>query len=99
MVAIYWVNHHSLLHHARHASTTVLWCNIVLLFCLSLVPFATAYMGENAFTPFSTAVYSAVMLLAGIAYVPLRAAVAAQWKGKAEYHAMWTRASRKNYVS
>jgi len=99
MVAIYWVNHHALLHHARHASTTVLWCNIVLLFCLSLVPFATAYMGENAFTPFSTAVYSAVMLLAGISYVPLRAAVAAQWKGKAEYEAMWTRASRKNYLS
>ncbi len=99
MVAIYWVNHHNLLHQARRATTSVLWCNILLLFCLSLVPFATAYMGENAFTPFSTAVYSGVMLLAGIAYVPLRAAVAAQSKGKAEYEVVWTRASRKNWVS
>ena len=99
MVAIYWVNHHNLLRHAKHASTTVLWCNIFLLFCLSLVPFATSYMGENAFTPFSTAVYSAVMLLAGIAYVPLRAAIAAQSKGTTEYETIWTRAARKNYLS
>jgi len=99
MVAIYWVNHHHLLHEAKRATTSVLWCNILLLFCLSLVPFATAYMGENAFTPFSTAVYSAVMLLAGIAYVPLRAAVAAQAKGGADYEVLWTRAARKNWLS
>jgi uncharacterized membrane protein len=99
VVAIYWVNHHNLLHHAHHASTTVLWCNIFLLFCLSLVPFATAYMGENAFTPFSTAVYSGVMLLAGLSYVPLRAAVAAQARSKGEYERIWTRAAWKNYLS
>ena len=98
-LAIYWVNHHSLLHQAKRATARVLWCNILLLFCLSLVPFATAYMGENRFTPFSTAVYSAIMLLAGISYVPLRAAVAAQSKDEAQYERIWTRAARKNYLS
>jgi uncharacterized membrane protein len=99
VIAIYWVNHHSLLHQCKRASTGVLWCNIFWLFCLSLIPFATAYMGENHFTPFSTAVYAAVLLLTGIAYVPLRAAVAAQSKGKAGYQAIWTSAAWKNYLS
>jgi uncharacterized membrane protein len=99
MIAIYWVNHHSLLHHSKRANTWVLWCNIFWLFCLSLIPFATAYMGDNRFTPFSTAVYVSVLLLAGISYVPLRAAVAAQSKGEAGYEVIWTRAARKNYLS
>ena len=99
MIAIYWVNHHSLLHQSRRATTVVLWCNIFWLFCLSLIPFATAYMGENRFTPFSTALYAAVLLLAGLSYVPMRAAVAAQSKGEAAYEVMWTRAARKNYLS
>jgi uncharacterized membrane protein len=99
VIAIYWVNHHNLLHSAKHATTAVLWCNIFWLFCISLIPFATAYMGENAFTPFSTAIYAGVLLLAGVSYVPLRAAVAAQSKGEARYHTIWVRAARKNYLS
>ena len=55
VIAIYWVNHHSLLHEAKRATARLLWCNVLWLFCLSLIPFATAYMGENRFTPFSTA--------------------------------------------
>jgi uncharacterized membrane protein len=97
MIAIYWVNHHNLLHQSKRATTVVLWCNIFWLFCLSLIPFATAYMGENRFTPFSTALYAAVLLLTGLSFVPMRAAIAAQSKG--EYDVMWTRAARKNYLS
>ena len=99
MIAIYWVNHHSLLHQAKRATTRVLWCNILWLFCLSLIPFATAYMGDNRFTPFSTAFYSAVLLLTGVAYVPLRASVATQSRHEAAYATLWTRSARKNYLS
>src|SRR3954470_16638075 len=45
MVAIYWVNHHRLFHLMKQVDNRILWSNILLLFCLSLVPFATAYMG------------------------------------------------------
>ena len=99
VIAVYWVNHHSLLDQAKRATARVLWCNLVWLFCLSLIPFATAYMGENRFTPFSTALYSAVLLLPGIAIVPLRAAVATQVKDEAAYRAIWTRAVRKNTLT
>ena len=48
-VGIYWNNHHHLLHTARHVTGGILWANLHLLFWLSLVPFVTAWMGENHF--------------------------------------------------
>ena len=65
VVAIYWVNHHRLFHDAHHASTGLLWSNNALLFCLSLIPFSTGYMGESDFAPFPTALYAGTLLLAG----------------------------------
>lgn len=67
-VAIYWVNHHRLFGHARRVSNGLLWSNIALLFTLSLVPFATAYLGEQRFTREATVLYMAVMLLPSVAY-------------------------------
>ena len=67
-LGIYWSNHHHLLHAAQHVNGTVLWANLHLLFWLSLIPFATAWMGENHFTTWPVALYGAVLLLAGIAY-------------------------------
>lgn len=67
-VGIYWNNHHHLLHAARHVSGGILWSNLHLLFWLSLVPFVTAFMGENHFAPFPVALYGVVLLMAGIAY-------------------------------
>jgi uncharacterized membrane protein len=67
-VAIYWVNHHRLFHHATHVTNGLLWSNIALLFTLSLVPFATAYLGEHHFSRDATLVYMAVMLLPSLTY-------------------------------
>jgi len=67
-LGIYWSNHHHLLHAAQHVNGTVLWANLHLLFWLSLIPFATAWMGENHFTTWPVALYGFVLLLAGIAY-------------------------------
>ena len=57
-VGIYWNNHHHLMHTVQHVSASILWANMHLLFWLSLVPFATAWMGENHFaaTPAAVAV-------------------------------------------
>ena len=67
-LGIYWNNHHHLLHAAQHVDGRVLWANLHLLFWLSLIPFVTAWMGENHFTTWPVALYGAVLLLAGIAY-------------------------------
>ncbi len=67
-VAIYWNNHHHMMHAAHQVNGKVLWYNIHLLFWLSLVPFVTSWMGENHFTTWPVALYGFVLLMAGIAY-------------------------------
>ena len=69
---IYWNNHHHLLHVTRRVTGGVLWANANLLFWLSLVPFVTAWMGENHFAPVTMAAYGVVLFLAGVAYVILQ---------------------------
>jgi uncharacterized membrane protein len=77
-LGIYWTNHHHLLHATKRVSGAVLWANLHLLFWLSLVPFVTAWMGENGFGPVPTAIYGVVMLLAAIAYYILVRAILAE---------------------
>jgi uncharacterized membrane protein len=78
-VGIYWNNHHHLLHAAQRISAAILWANLHLLFWLSLIPFATGWMGENHFAELPTALYGFVLLMAGMAYWVLeRAIIAAQ---------------------
>jgi len=67
-IAIYWNNHHHMLHAAHKTSGTVLWANVHLLFWLSLFPFVTAWMGENNFTTKPVALYGLVSLMSGVAY-------------------------------
>ncbi|MFZ1471565.1 MAG: TMEM175 family protein [Anaerolineae bacterium] len=77
-VGIYWNNHHHLLQAIRHVDGAVLWANLHLLFWLSLIPFVTAWMGENQFAPWPVALYGVVLLFASIAYYILaRALIAA----------------------
>ena len=67
-LGIYWSNHHHLLHVTSRVSGGILWANLHLLFWLSLIPFMTAWMGENHFAAVPTAGYGLVLLMAGIAY-------------------------------
>jgi uncharacterized membrane protein len=66
--AIYWNNHHHLMHAVHRVTGGTLWANMHLLFWLSLVPFATGWMDENDFAPVTVAAYGVVLLCAGIAY-------------------------------
>ena len=78
-LGIYWNNHHHMLYTTQRINGKILWANMHLLFWLSLVPFTTAWMGENHFAPLPTAVYGGVLLLAAIAYYILqRLIIAAQ---------------------
>ncbi len=76
-LGIYWNNHHHMLHVTKRVSGAVLWANLHLLFWLSLVPFVTAWMGENHFGAVPTAVYGVVLLMASIAYWILQRAILA----------------------
>ena len=96
-VGIYWNNHHHMLHACGKVTGSILWANLHLLFWLSLIPFTTAWMGENHFASAPSALYGLVLLMAGVAYVilqqliiaaqgshsVLKTAVGRDWKGKA----------------
>ena len=77
-VAIYWNNHHHLLHVVQHVDGRILWANMHLLFWLSLVPFATAWMGENHFASLPVAAYGVVLMFSAIAYYLLVRALLAR---------------------
>ena len=95
-LGIYWNNHHHLLQLCSRVTGAMLWANLVLLFWLSLVPFATGWMGENHFAAWPTALYGVVLLMAALSYTWLQTliiraegpgsllaqAVQADWKGK-----------------
>ena len=70
-IAIYWNNHHHVLHTAHKIDARVMWANMFLLFWISLIPFVTGWMGENHFPPVPVAAYGVVMLMSAIAYTIL----------------------------
>jgi uncharacterized membrane protein len=71
-LGIYWNNHHHLFQAVQHVNGRILWANLHLLFWLSLVPFVTAWTGENKFTALPVALSGVVLLFAAIAYSGLR---------------------------
>ncbi len=74
-LGIYWNNHHHMLHAVERVSGGMLWANLHLLFWLSLIPFATGWMGENHFAPLPAATYGFVLLMAAAAYTILQATI------------------------
>jgi uncharacterized membrane protein len=77
-VGIYWNNHHHMFHLVRRVSGGVLWANLVLLFCLSLFPFTTAWVAESRFDRTPVVIYGLNLLSAAIAYLVLQAVVVQQ---------------------
>ena len=74
-VGIYWANHHHLLQLVDRVNGAILWANLHLLFWLSLIPFATAWMGEHPHAAVPTALYGIVLMCAGAAYTILQRAL------------------------
>ena len=77
-LGIYWNNHHHMLHTIKHVSGSMLWANMHLLFWLSLVPFATAWIGETGFVSAPMVVYGCILLFAAIAYFILQSQIIKQ---------------------
>jgi uncharacterized membrane protein len=77
-LGIYWSNHHHLIYATRRINGAVLWANLHLLFWLSLMPFTTAWMGENNFAMIPTVAYGCDLLASSIAYAILVRTIIAQ---------------------
>ncbi|HEV2644204.1 MAG TPA: TMEM175 family protein [Candidatus Elarobacter sp.] len=76
-LGIYWNNHHHMLHMTHRVTGGILWANLHLLFWLSLIPFVTAWMGENNFASAPTSLYGVVLLMNSIAYMILQRTIIA----------------------
>jgi uncharacterized membrane protein len=74
-IAIYWNNHHHLLHMCPRIDAAIMWANMHLLFWLSLIPFATAWVGETGLAKAPVALYGAALLMPAIAYYILQSHV------------------------
>jgi uncharacterized membrane protein len=80
VIGIFWVNHRTILSLVRHVEPAILWWNNALLFWMSLVPFATAYMGQSNASPLSVAVYGGLLAITSSTFGLLRFAIAKQHK-------------------
>jgi uncharacterized membrane protein len=98
-LAIYWGNHHHLLHTIKSVTSGIMWANLHLLFWLSLMPFATAWMGENNFAANTVIVYSILASLCGIAYYILLSVIKSCNPGNQELLAVLQKQSRKGIIS
>jgi uncharacterized membrane protein len=80
-IGIYWNNHHHMFQMCERVTGTILWANLNLLFWLSLLPFATGWMGENHFARLPTAAYGCVLLAAALSYTILQTTIVRRPEG------------------
>ncbi|MEK7253496.1 MAG: TMEM175 family protein [Bacteroidota bacterium] len=98
-IAIYWGNHHHLLHTVKRVSTGILWSNTNLLFWLSLIPFATGWMGENHFSRNTVITYAVLQTLCGMSYHILQKMIQACHKTDEHLAKVYAAHERKGLIS
>src|SRR5437879_11125130 len=98
IIAIYWVNHHHLIHLVTRVDSVVLWANINLLFWISLIPWVTVYLGDNHALPFPVALYAAVSTAGAISFYLLRASIARHHR-EPEFKRLNKKIARKNLIA
>jgi uncharacterized membrane protein len=98
-IGIYWGNHHHLLVAAKHVTASIIWANLNLLFWLSLIPFATGWMGENHFAQNAVVFYAILLLMCAFAFTFLQLCVEKQCKDNPKLVAAFANVRRKGYFS
>jgi len=98
IIAIYWVNHHHLIHLVTTVDSVILWANINLLFWISLIPWVTVYLGDNHALPFPVALYAAVSAAGAISFFLLRASIARDHH-EPKFKRLNKKMARKNLVA
>ena len=98
-VGIYWGNHHHLLHTVYRVNSKIIWANMHLLFWLSLVPFTTAYMGENHFDKLPVALYGIDLIFCGVAYNILQRIISGHYSHPTKLAEALAKQQKKGFVS
>jgi len=98
-IAIYWMNHHHLMHTVKRINASIMWANMHLLFWLSLVPFSTGWMGRTSFDKTTVAVYGVLLLVCGYSYSILSKAITRAHREKLELVNALSRSRGKELVS
>ena len=98
IIAIYWVNHHQLIHLVTRVDSVILWANINLLFWISLIPWVTVYLGDNHALPFPVALYAGVSVAGAISFFLLRASIARHHR-EPEFKRLNKKMARKNLIA
>jgi uncharacterized membrane protein len=98
-VGIYWGNHHHLLHTVHSVNSKIIWANMHLLFWLSLIPFATGWMGENHFDELPVAVYGVLLLLCGFAFYILQKTIMAHYTHTTDLIEALKKQEKKTWIS
>jgi uncharacterized membrane protein len=98
IIAIYWVNHHHLIHLVTRVDSVMLWANINLLFWISLIPWVTVYLGDNHALPFPVALYAAVSTAGALSFFCLRASIARHHHEPA-FRKLNKKMARKNLIA
>ncbi len=98
-IAVYWVNHHRLFSHARVVTNGLLWSNMLFLFSLSLLPFATAYLGEHLGTQQAALIYLGNLTLPAIPFVWLQRVIAKTGDQSATARYYYRASSRKGLTA
>lgn len=98
-IGIYWGNHHHLLHTIKQVNWKIIWANMHLLFWLSLVPFATGWMGENHFVQNTVVVYAAILLCSGIAFTILQTIIHREHPNHPQLDSAFIKLKRKGIIS
>ena len=99
IIAIYWVNHHHLIHLAQKVDGRILWANVHLLFWLSLIPWVTAYMGESCAIPIAVALYGIVALACSTSFQLLRSSIARHHRADPGLMTLHRTIRRKNLLA
>ena len=98
-IGIYWGNHHHMFQAAGKINGKIIWANMHLLFWLSLVPFATAWMGENNFDSIPVAIYGALLVFCGVAFNILGSSVEKTRPFQTELSIIFKRTNTKGKIS
>jgi uncharacterized membrane protein len=98
IIAIYWVNHHYLIHLVSRVDAIILWANMNQLFWISLIPWVTVYLGDNHALPFPVALYAAVSTAGAFSFYLLRASIA-RHHHELEFKRLNRRMARKNLIA
>jgi len=96
---VYWVNHHHLLRRTDQANARILYANLVFLFCLSLLPFFTAYVLDHKMDSFSVCIYVVSMMFTGASFLLLRLAIGHHLRKTGQLEHQDIAAERKHWVS